>query len=942
MLRFMKQKAIRVWALALVLALTLGCFSFTLPGMRVSAEEDVNIRIGVISDVHITGRNADGKTQTQHFTEALEWYRDKGVDAIMIAGDLTQGYCPIDENVKQLKEFFKAWFSVFPDNKNPKTGETVEPVMVYGNHDADLVRTESKGNYWEKNLGEKYQPVYTKEVKGYQFVGAHWGSEGKIGDALEDAVSKSDGKPVFYIQHPHPTNTCYGSQWWGDSSSSAKHLKKYENVIAFSGHSHFPLTDERSIWQGDYTSIGTASLHYVELESGKLGGTIPKDNTYMKQGMYITVTDSKVDIERHNFFYDETIGKNWVLQLPLDKETFAYTEDRVNSSVAPTFGSDDKVTADHASTSSVSISFPAATLNTENDIVHSYMIETVDKATGETVSKDYIFSEFYLGKNQLSDSYTATIAGLQPDTTYEFKVYALNSLQKMSETFITGEAATRSGSWYPDVLDVNFLEGTAKDDGVYQTKLDLMGDAKVELDETIGKYVLSMDGDGDYLNCWLNADQYGSMAKEMTMEVLFKADDLSANRAIMECTQGAGMGFEVTGDGSVVDLWLYLDTDYHSTSSGNRLSAKVNDNKYYHLMATLKKGKLSLYLDGALVGSDNVGTKKIQFNNSVAFALGADAEGDGTGRLFFDGSIALARLYSHGVDEKGAKALYENAMSTLYPVTVYQVSNGVLNFYSDKKCTQAVELSSVKEGDTVYLQATPNEGMYVTSLTVNGEEFENGGKLVVDGKKIVRVKFDTIPAEDNKVETENTEKVKDVTAENVTLANKTDLENAKADYEKALNDNGDKFSDDEKKTIKEEIARIEEALKVIENVEAVADQIGDLPENITKDDIDDVDAAKKAYDELSAYEKSLIDSNTKKKLDSAVEAAEEANKSEEESSKPEEESSKPEEESSKPEDTDSPDTGDHSNLLWIAFLLVSGAGIFGVILNERKRKTANK
>ena len=187
----MKQKAIRVWALALVLALTLGCFSFTLPGMRVSAEEDVNIRIGVISDVHIGGWTTDDKTQTQYFTEALEWYRDKGVDAIMFAGDLTQGYCPIDENVKQLKEFFKAWFSVFPDNKNPKTGETVEPVMVYGNHDADLVRTESKGNYWKTYLGEEYQSVYTKEVKGYQFVGAHWGSEGKIGDALEDAVSKS-------------------------------------------------------------------------------------------------------------------------------------------------------------------------------------------------------------------------------------------------------------------------------------------------------------------------------------------------------------------------------------------------------------------------------------------------------------------------------------------------------------------------------------------------------------------------------------------------------------------------------------------------------------------------------------------------------------------------------------------------------------------------------
>ena len=749
----MKQRAVRFWALVLTLVLTVGCFSLSLPNMRVLAEEEVNIRIGVISDVHIGGWTADDKTQTQHFTEALQWYRDKGVDAIIIAGDLTQGYCDtVEENVKQLDEFFDAWYSVFPDNKNPKTGEKVEPVMVYGNHDADLVNTEYTGNYWEKNLGEKYQPVYTKEVKGYQFVGAHWGYEAGIGDALEEAVGKSGGKPVFYVQHPHPTNTCYGSQWWGDNAASGRNLKKYENVIAFSGHSHFPLTDERTIWQDSYTSIGTASLQYVELEEGKLDGTRPEDYTNMKQGMYITVTDSKVDIERHNFFYNETIGNNWVLQLPLKKETFTYTADRANSAMAPTFASDAKVTAADVSKNSVKVSFPAATLDAEDDIIHSYQIEAVDKATGQVVTQASIFSEFFLGKNQLGDSYTATITGLQPETTYEFKVYALDSWQKKSEP-ISGEIKTLvdlaalADAWQPDVLDVNFLGGTAKDDGVYQTKLDLMGDAKVELDETIGKYVLSVDGDGDYLNCWLNADQYGSMTQEMTMEVLFKADDLSANRAIMECTQSGGMGFEVTGDGSV-DLWLYLNTGYHSTSSGNRLSAKVNDNKYHHLMATLKEGKLSLYLDGALVGSDNLGTKKIQFNNSVAFALGADAEADGAGNLFFDGSIALARLYSHGVDEKGAKALYENAMSTLYPVTVYQISDGVLNFYSDKKCTQAVELSSVKEGDTVYLQATPNEGMYVTSLTVNGEEFENGGKLVVDGKKIVRVKFDTTPADD--------------------------------------------------------------------------------------------------------------------------------------------------------------------------------------------------
>jgi len=44
-----------------------------------------------------------------------------------------------------------------------------------------------------------------------------------------------------------------------------------------------------------------------------------------------------------------------------------------------------------------------------------------------------------------------------------------------------------------------------------------------------------------------------------------------------------------------------------------------------------------------------------------------------------------------------------------------------------------------------------------------------------------------------------------------------------------------------------------------------------------------------------------------------------------------------------PSDPQSPQTGDNSNLwLWFALLFVSGAGIFGITLNERKRRAANK
>ena len=171
-------------------------------------------------------------------------------------------------------------------------------------------------------------------------------------------------------------------------------------------------------------------------------------------------------------------------------------------------------------------------------------------------------------------------------------------------------------------------------------------------------------------------------------------------------------------------------------------------------------------------------------------------------------------------------------------------------------------------------------------------------------------------------ETENTEKVKDVTAENVTPEDKTDLEKAKDDLEKALDDNGGNYTDAEKKAIEEEIKRIDDALKVVENVEGAEGKINALPENITKDDTDDVDAAKKAYDELSDYEKTLVDPEAKKKLDEAIKAAEEANK---------------------PADTNSPQTGDNSHMgLWFALMLGSLAALFAIFFGMKKRKAEDK
>jgi tetratricopeptide (TPR) repeat protein len=152
------------------------------------------------------------------------------------------------------------------------------------------------------------------------------------------------------------------------------------------------------------------------------------------------------------------------------------------------------------------------------------------------------------------------------------------------------------------------------------------------------------------------------------------------------------------------------------------------------------------------------------------------------------------------------------------------------------------------------------------------EEKEALEKAKADAEALLKAIDDA----DKAADTENTDKVENVTADNVTPEDKSDLEKAKADLEKALDDNSGNYTAEEKKTIEDELKRIDDALKVIENVEAVEEATSNLPATVVPDDEENVakiEAAKKTYDALSNYEKSLVSKQTKETLDKLTAAA---------------------------------------------------------------------
>ncbi len=372
-----------------------GCRAFTDP-LGVCRGRG-NLRFGVLSDVHVSLAYDPGHVSDPvAFIHALQWFDAQGVDAVVIAGDMAEN--GVDE---QLFLVGNAWRKVFPGDRGAD-GRHVEKLFVCGNHefgglrftrwhwcpyaqipDAEIIPRmilTDPARAWEKAFDEPYEPIWKKNVKGYDFIGAHWTMEDckgydetfNPGIRAWYAVNGPDldpSKPFFHIQHPHPKGTVYGDWAWGrDDGESTKALSRYPNAVAFSGHSHYSLLDERSIWQGAFTSIGTGSLRYVGLPGDASKPGYEKDRTIsryaVRSGHLVDVFDDRMVVRRRDFAADCDLGPDWVVPLgAAAKKPFSFDE-RARRAAPPQFPSGARVTASVGET--LGVAFTAATRTFES------------------------------------------------------------------------------------------------------------------------------------------------------------------------------------------------------------------------------------------------------------------------------------------------------------------------------------------------------------------------------------------------------------------------------------------------------------------------------------------------------------------------------------------------------------------------------------------------
>lgn len=169
----------------------------------------------------------------------------------------------------------------------------------------------------------------------------------------------------------------------------------------------------------------------------------------------------------------------------------------------------------------------------------------------------------------------------------------------------------------------------------------------------------------------------------------------------------------------------------------------------------------------------------------------------------------------------------------------------------------------------------------------------------------------------------------------VTPDDKDALTEEKQELEKALK--SDAYTDEEKAMLNDRSGEIDAAFTALENAEKASDLIEALPnaDAVTKDDADDINAAKAAYDKLTDHEKILVGDEAKAKLDAAIKALAALN-DDEEAVNPG---------SEKDDDSvivsDASKTGDDMNLImWLIVALT--AVLLGGITIIFRRKNFNK
>ena len=380
------------------------------------------IRLIVFTDTHNENENvADAIDTAYELFDNDEVYA--GVDGFYCLGDISSVGAEPD-------------YEAYANTVKEHVREETPYITIHGNHEF-----KNKDGY--KDLFSKYfdyEPNNVQNINGFSciaFSGERCVSEffyspksiKWLNKAIDEAEEKADGKPVFVFQHPHPFGTVYGSTVWCNPQINTV-LNGHTNIVDFSGHSHFPLNDPRSINQSSYTSVGCGAMARFELDLDCIWGQHPDGYDDAAQICIVEAdSDGSVRIRGYDLLSDTYICDYYIDNVN-DKEEFQYTYKNLKAHDAePKFSQDAKAAAYKNEDGEWVLSFNEAS-HAEGYIVHEYKVVIRDEK-GKKVFSDKFIDDYYIidddntadfriGKDTLEEGKTYTVT-IQAESAYHIK-----------------------------------------------------------------------------------------------------------------------------------------------------------------------------------------------------------------------------------------------------------------------------------------------------------------------------------------------------------------------------------------------------------------------------------------------------------------------------------------------------------------------------------------
>ena len=734
-------------------------------------EDSIVLSFGALSDVHFDKNNFPDATEklknaVNQLTKKASLNGGK-LDAITIVGDFTN----ISGSV-ELKEFKSVYESVVPAG--------VKTLLVTGNHET-LYSSDAKTlNDFKRIFGDKYfgAGIDTADtnldigvrdiiVNGYHFLmlepttysataGCPYKKEAVewLDNMLKKLTAENPEQYVFVCTHPMIYNTCYGSDlngtpsYWSTTDLTPV-LDKYSQAVTFSGHLHFPINDNRSIMQGNFTSLGCGSVRYMAIENGNYinsNGTVPTDAYDISSGLLVQVDkNGNTRITRMFFSEDDTFDSPWEISYPNAQKTHLekYSlEARKNANTAPELG-EIKLTFGDVKNygAAATVVFDAAK---DDEFAHHYNVTVKNKDTGATISNKNILSDFYhhAKRSDMKKEYTLSIGTLKSGT-YSITVTAYDSWGAKAEKTVDYKVTINSDTAGLPTPYVNFEFADGK-------ITDKMGNVDItNSGATVGTTDVKFGGKtnklgaltvpaGKYVVCKFNklntADEFRNWAEGcFTVEAFYVNSKNGGTQGVVCGTQDGGWGlaenagkpYFITGGGSKYNDGAYAG----SVSSIKELVHVVG------IYDTANK-KCTIYINGKKNGEVSIAANFIPGVSGTHnyFCLGAD----------IDDALKGGQFQTQGMTMVDAK-IYDDALTSEQIAKVYAIAENLFATGNDsgEYSTGAGTATCEKVGGTPETPETPDtpetpeapEGLYADIDIVDGKVVDKYGnlKLTVDG-----------------------------------------------------------------------------------------------------------------------------------------------------------------------------------------------------------------